>query len=1232
MKLGWNLKTGMNRFLSSLKTIADVSIGNYRFGIDLYGVPQLMLWQGEDLQFRAGNWNGVRFPGFPSMNPSPLFPYNFISNEEEVYFTLEFSNQSGVGHLMALNQSGIVTDLKSSNILLDNKMNPKISDFGLASSLGGYHSEAEANANSEVGTFYSKAGDTVTSTLPLTDGQTLVSAGGRFELGFFNPQRSPNRYLGIWYKELTSDEGIVWVANRQTPLDETNSTLKISYDGNLIIVNKNGSIVWSSNSSNPTQRIESAQLLDSGNLVLKDQNDNTPSNYLWQSFDHPSDTLVPGMKLGWNLKTGMNRFLSSSKTIADVSIGSYRFGIDLHGVPQLLLWQGEDVQFRAGYWNGVRFPGFPSMNPSPLFPYNFISNEEEVYFTLEFSNQSGVGQLMTLNQSGIVMYVLWNAILHNWVMNNIGPVDQCQYYNFCGAYGCCNTNNAPVLCQCLDGFIPKSAEEWNSMNYSSGCVKRMNFDCRNGEGFRKFSDVKVPDTRNAVLKSKIGLSKCEEECLNNCSCTAYALADVKEGNGCLLWFGELVDIRSYPGKLPDGQEIAVKRLSSCSSQGIEEFKNEAWRLWNEDNALELIDANMKDSLIISEVLRCIHVGLLCVQQCAEDRPSMASAISKLGSETSNSPQPKLPGFFTERNPDQDSDSTSKIEKSSSGTDASQGNFKVGLVVNGVIQVMIWQGNSEIGDSVTPTLALKDGQTIVSAGGNFELGFFNAENSKNRYVGIWHKQAPISNEGVVWVANRENPLNGTDGVLKINNEGDLTLVNQMESIVWFSNSTKKTQSPVVAQLLNTGNLVLKEQNDNNPDHYLWQSFDYPCNKLLPGMKLGWNLKTGMKRFLSSWKSTSDASLGDFKFGIDLHGVPQLMLWQENGLLFRAGYWNGVRFPGFPNMNPNPNFPCNYISNEEEVYFILEVSNQSSVGNVLTLNQSGRPAFWSWNDRTHNWFSYTVSSLDQCLYYNLCGAYGSCNVTNAPLICQCLDGFKPRSPKDWNSMNWTRGCILKTPYECKQGDGFRKISGIKAPDTKNAVLNLNMGLTECERECLKNCSCTAYALANIREGNGCLLWFGDLVDIRTYPLNGQEIFVRMAASDAGGKLLDGQEIAVKRLSKSSTQGLKEFKNEVMLIGKLQHRNLVRLLGCCIQGDEKIGYMSPEYAAGGFFSVKSDVFSFGVIVLEVVSGSKNRGFYHPNHYPNLLGHAWKLWNEDNALELVDATVKNARLYLKC
>ncbi|PNX75163.1 G-type lectin S-receptor-like serine/threonine-protein kinase [Trifolium pratense] len=87
-----------------------------------------------------------------------------------------------------------------------------------------------------------------------------------------------------------------------------------------------------------------------------------------------------------------------------------------------------------------------------------------------------------------------------------------------------------------------------------------------------------------------------------------------------------------------------------------------------------------------------------------------------------------------------------------------------------------------------------------------------------------------------------------------------------------------------------------------------------------------------------------------------------------------------------------------------------------------------------------------------------------------------------------------------------------------------------------------------------------------------------------------------------------------------GDQDESNTNRLMGT-------YGYMPPEYAVHGCFSIKSDVFSFGVIVLEIISGRRIRNFYDPHHHLNLLGHAWRLWNEEKAQELIDDTFHEHR-----
>ncbi|MFS8006643.1 putative protein kinase RLK-Pelle-DLSV family [Helianthus anomalus] len=102
-------------------------------------------------------------------------------------------------------------------------------------------------------------------------------------------------------------------------------------------------------------------------------------------------------------------------------------------------------------------------------------------------------------------------------------------------------------------------------------------------------------------------------------------------------------------------------------------------------------------------------------------------------------------------------------------------------------------------------------------------------------------------------------------------------------------------------------------------------------------------------------------------------------------------------------------------------------------------------------------------------------------------------------------------------------------------------------------------------------------------------------------------------------SDTATNKESGGNIHIISICCYSPLTTMLG-------HSGYISPEYAVDGKFSIKSDVFSFGVLVLEIVSGKKNRGFSHEDHSDNLLGHAWRLYKENKSIELMSASLHNS------
>ncbi|GMN69305.1 hypothetical protein TIFTF001_038354 [Ficus carica] len=413
-----------------------------------------------------------------------------------------------------------------------------------------------------------------------------------------------------------------------------------------------------------------------------------------------------------------------------------------------------------------------------------------------------------------------------------------------------------------------------------------------------------------------------------------------------------------------------------------------------------------------------------------------------------------------------------------------------------ISASIFLKSAIAADTIASKQSLNDTETLISANEVFELGFFSPGNSKNKYLGMWYKRTPGK---VVWVANRDNPITNTYGELVVSENGNFVLLNQSKSTIWSSNISSVAKSPVFLQLLDSGNLVLRDDTSLN---YLWQSFDYPCDTLLPDMKISWDKDSGRERYLTSWTAPDDPSSGDSTYKIEHKELPQLVLFLGSAKRYRTGAWDGVRFTGLTAI-PNSVIRPFAESDGHEWSYWFEQNKDEFFATVITVTQSSSVQRLVLKDEGSEWNVLYSIPNQPCNNYGNCGANGICRLSKIP-TCECLQGFVPKSDKEWKAFTWTSGCVRRTLLECRGGDRFLHLLGVKLPDLLEFLVNKSMNLEECKAKCLSNYSCTACANSDIRNGgSGCVLWFGDFIDLREFIQedNEQSIYIKLASSELG-----------------------------------------------------------------------------------------------------------------------------------
>jgi hypothetical protein len=350
--------------------------------------------------------------------------------------------------------------------------------------------------------------DTIRPGQSLNTSEYILSANGMYRLGFFSTANSTKYYVAIFNSNAT--ENVVLVANREHPFPNPSAVLTFDPDGNLVISDgRLLHVLTNTSGGNDTY----ARLLDTGNLILT----NRASHVLWQSFDYPTRTLLPGMKIKDD-KTGWS--LTSWKSNEDPAPGPFSLHMG-SGKTQIILMEGSEP-----YWTSSLITGVLAG----------VLVIERDYITWPSKNTSETRRI-ELDISG-------NLLLQTWMKGDQGwsslKLTNCGAYPTCGVSSICDNNaDANSSCYCLPGFKRGST--------FAGCKRKTDSHCSDNindvqkDWFLPIPQVYLP--RNPLRLHVGKASECESACLNNCSCSGYAY---DQDHRCLVWDGPLENLKQFP--------------------------------------------------------------------------------------------------------------------------------------------------------------------------------------------------------------------------------------------------------------------------------------------------------------------------------------------------------------------------------------------------------------------------------------------------------------------------------------------------------------------------------------------------------------------------------------------------------------------------------------------------------------------------------------------------------------